>query len=184
MIQCRGRVIQRYAPRRAACSNQDRFAQNRAVCSTQARAVCSTQGRMQQHRDQCINAISHAQFRAGMQFRAVCSKQRRQLDGSCAQCRGLRAQFRAMCFVFVARRMYEVCQCVNKARTSQGSSIWRAQIEVVPRGRASPKGRRSEPLDDRASEGCTSFESVAQCAIMHTALPLRQRSGRHCSLVN
>ena len=35
--------------------------------------------------------------------------------------------------------------------------------------------RRSEPLDDTMSEGVTSFESVAQCAIMHTALPLQAR---------
>ena len=36
--------------------------------------------------------------------------------------------------------------------------------------------RRSEPLDDRMSEGYTSFESVAQCAIMHTVLPLQAES--------
>ena len=33
-----------------------------------------------------------------------------------------------------------------------------------------------EPLDDRMSEGYTSFESVAQCARMHTALPLQTES--------
>ena len=38
------------------------------------------------------------------------------------------------------------------------------------------KERRSEPLDDRMSEGVTSFESVAQCATVHTALPLQAES--------
>ena len=37
----------------------------------------------------------------------------------------------------------------------------------------SSRGRRSEP---RCPKGVTSFESVAQCAIMHTALPLQAES--------
>ena len=36
--------------------------------------------------------------------------------------------------------------------------------------------RRSEPLDDTKSEGNDSFESAAQCARMHTALPLQAES--------
>ena len=36
--------------------------------------------------------------------------------------------------------------------------------------------RRREPLDDRMSEGYATFESVAQCATMHTALPLQAES--------
>ena len=51
-----------------------------------------------------------------------------------------------------------------------GDNGWSTQS-----AKPSSRRRRSEPLDDTMSEGVTSFESVAQCAIMHTALPLQAR---------
>ena len=55
-----------------------------------------------------------------------------------------------------------------------GAAAWRWTAQT----KTQREMRTSEPLDDTKSEGNDSFESVAQCARMHTALPHYQAEVR------
>ena len=65
------------------------------------------------------------------------------------------------------------CQASSKCGDGEGgrrSGCGLDRFEIAQR--SFRRWRRSEPLDERMSERNASFERVAQCALMHTALPL------------
>ena len=78
-----------------------------------------------------------------------------------------------------------------RVSTSKGARNCRRYVTATLLPSSLSHRRRTEPLDDRMPEGNASFKRVAQCARMHTALPLsgrvdqsatlRQRLGRHCT---
>ena len=101
-----------------------------------------------------------------------------------------------MCVASVDRvdldvRADDECQARSKCGDGEGRRRSGCGLDPFEIAQRSFRGwRRSEPLDERMSKRNASFERVAQCALMHTALPLgradlsatmRQRSGRHCT---